>query len=94
MKIIINIPMPAKEYPESFKCPSVEDKVRHLLDLIDTEYSTPADWETLRRLFNMLNAVKKPNKRQKNLIELIKPVMEKYGYSDSAGVSIGEQGNG
>lgn len=89
VSISIEMPKPDTEIPEVYKKVSVEDKIRQMLDLIDTDHSDHVDWETLRRLYNKLQSIKAPSRRQKNLIDMITPVMEKYGYSDAAGVAIG-----
>lgn len=87
MKIHIELEMPGPDtkVPDIMKEPSIEDKIRSMIDMLDTGHSDHVDWETLRRLHQKLANVPNPNKRQKNLLDMLEPIMQKYGYSDAAG---------
>lgn len=87
VKLMLEIPMPspapqkpiAREEPEEQKA-SVEDKVREALDCIDSGNESAVEWSMVNRVYRDLKALKKPSPRAKNLMGMIEPVLEKYGY--------------
>ena len=64
---------------------SIEDKVRDMIDHVETGYNSKQEWYTLYKLFRgLLNSPKK-GPRVQNLINMIRPVMAKYGYHETPG---------
>lgn len=82
--IVINLTLPAPgERPEIQKkkpksC-SVEEKIRGIIDLVESDRESSQEWKTLRRFYDSLTKMKQTS-RVKNLREIIKPVLSKYGY--------------
>jgi hypothetical protein len=60
---------------------SVEDKVRHALDLIESGHTSRVEWKMINGLYTELKKMK-PSPRVSNLIDMIKPVLAKFGYHD------------
>lgn len=78
--IQIGVPEPAVTRQEGKEAPmSVEDKVRHAIDLVDSGYCSDVEWILLNRFLKTLYN-KKQTPRVKNLIGMIEPVLAKYGY--------------
>lgn len=87
VKLMLEIPMPTpapqkpvqRAEPQEQKA-SVEDKVREALDCIDSGHDSAVEWSMINRVYKDLMALKKPSPRAKNLMGMIEPVLEKYGY--------------
>lgn len=75
----LDVPSP-QETSEAESVPSVEDKVRSALDLIDSGYHSNVQWLTVNKLYKQLQDMPKKSKRVQNLIDMIEPVLAKYGY--------------
>jgi hypothetical protein len=58
---------------------SIEDRVRHAIDLVDSGYCSDVEWIMLNKFLRSLYN-KKQTPRVKNLIGMIEPVLAKYGY--------------
>jgi len=87
-KLMLEIGMPgvertaaAQEEPEG---PTVEERVKDALDLIDSGHESPVEWRMISRLYNSLCALAKPSKRAINLIETMEPILAKYGHLGKA----------
>lgn len=81
-KIMIEVGMPTPEVsnkPE-IKCPPLEDEVRDALDLIDSGYKSDVEWVMINKLYAELCSLKNPSDRAKNLLNMINPVLAKFGY--------------
>lgn len=59
---------------------SVEQQVKEAIDLVDTGYCSHVEWLLLNKLYKSLAARPKPTPRIKNLINMIEPVLAKYGF--------------
>jgi hypothetical protein len=73
-------PQPVMEKEEKDDCPSVEDKVREALECIDSGYESHVEWLMIGGLYKKLKQLARPSPRALNLIEMIEPVLAKYGY--------------
>ena len=79
-KIMIEVGAPSPGCQPHGPAPlSVEDKVRHTLDLIESGYCNHTEWVMLSKLYRALQQ-KKPTARIQNLKAMIEPVLAKYGY--------------
>lgn len=94
IKVMLEMPIPepkpliiekasAKEPSEPKE--SVEDKVKAALECIDSGYDSNVEWSMINRLYRDLKALKKPNDRAKNLVNMIEPVLAKFGYFGKSG---------
>lgn len=89
MKIQIALEMPepkAEKSSEKLLPLSVEDKVRSALDLIDSGHESRVEWSMINRLYKALCNAPKKNKRMQNLLDMIEPVLAKYGFSEVSAV--------
>lgn len=68
-------PEPAKVQPVP-----VEERVKDLLDTVESGYHSGTEWITLRKLYQSLLPKRGKSQRIDNLINMIGPVMGKYGY--------------
>jgi len=57
----------------------VEEEVRTMLDLVESGHDSAVEWRALRGFYQNLCKMKQ-NPRVRNLREMIKPVLSKYGY--------------
>jgi len=66
---------------------SVEEKVRAACELIDSGHESRTEWQLIRRLNNYL-VRRKDNltDRQRNVLLMIQPIIEKYGQYAPDGV--------
>jgi Ca2+-binding EF-hand superfamily protein len=69
-------PKPSKEMVEA-KGPSIEEEVRQAIEMIDSGHDSYVEWKLLNKLAKELRNRK--DARSKNLMEMIDPVLSKYG---------------
>lgn len=79
MKIQISLSMPEPEAPKKPFPPSIEEQVRHCLELIESGYRSDREWLTISKLYKSLQG-KKKTPRVQNLINMIEPVLAHFGY--------------
>lgn len=86
ISISMSLEMPRRDSPPTYtkRC-SVEEKVREALELIDSGHDSRVEWEMIIRLYRTLRNTKKKTKRMVNLIQMIEPVLEKFGYYEVVG---------
>lgn len=79
VQLLIDVPSPEQtaNHPEPL---SVEDKVKHALELIESGYKSDVEWNMIHRLYKSLKALKKPSERAQNLLKMIEPVLNHNGY--------------
>lgn len=80
-QIILSLTMPdgpAGEPP----CPPVpvEEQVRDAIELIDSGHDSRREWEMITRLHAALSQKKSVTPRIQNLLNMIEPVLAKFGY--------------
>jgi hypothetical protein len=84
ISIMLEVGLPSPEtkkeeyLPVANKRP-LEDKVREMLELIDSGYDSDVEFIAIKRLYKEL-CCKKPSERVNNLKKMIEPVLAKYGY--------------
>lgn len=59
---------------------SIEEQVRDALDLIESGHESEVEWIMINKLYNDLCKMSKKSPRIENLISLIEPVLQKYGF--------------
>lgn len=67
--------------PDLEKIP-LETKVRDMLDLIESGHESAVEWITINKIFRHLKG--RTDKRSKDILAMIRPVMAKYGQHDVA----------
>lgn len=70
-------PAPGKSKYSEKPSSSIEDEVRKAIELIDSGHDSYVEWKMLNKLARELRTRK--DKRSKNLMEMIDPVLSKYG---------------
>lgn len=82
MKLNILIDMPdqqsSSKYPD-IPVSSIEDDVREALDCIESGHDSLVEWKMINKLHKELNQMKKKSPRVQNLLDMMEPVMAKYG---------------
>jgi hypothetical protein len=78
MKLMLKLEMP-KEPGCNEKIKSIEDTVREAIELVDSGYCSNVEWILLNKLYEKLCCMKK-TPRVQNIINMIEPVLAKYGY--------------
>ncbi len=74
---------PPEQIPEKSKLPeklSVEDRVRELIDCINSGYDSEMEWILLNKFYNTLQRSGKSGPRVDNLKKMIELVLSKFGY--------------
>lgn len=56
---------------------SLESRVRDMIDCIESGYNSSVEWIALNKFYDSIKDRK--DSRARNLLEMIKPVMSKYG---------------
>lgn len=84
MKLQILIDSGTPEYiqrPHEDECERrpIEDEVRDSLELIDSGHDSSIEWRAIQGLYKQLTEMKQTS-RVKNLRDMIRPVLSKYGY--------------
>lgn len=72
--------MPSKEKSCEHRAPSIEDQVRERIDRIDSGCGSHVDFLVLKKLQQALREKKPCTPRIQNLMDMIEPVMRKFGY--------------
>lgn len=87
IQLKISLAMPPRQTPEQEKARkkecTIEQDVRDALEKIDSGFDSHVEWLMIRGLYKRLSAIGKPSKKAKNLMEMIEPVLAKYGYYES-----------
>jgi hypothetical protein len=68
------------------KKPPLEERIKDMCDLIESGYDSAVEWKTIRKVHNELAKRDKLTERQQNILDLIKPVIDKYGNGDPEGI--------
>lgn len=81
----IGISIMLKDVPSREKCceskkPPIEDQVRERIEKIDSGSACLQDFLVLRRLQEALRQKKPCTPRIQNIMDMIEPVMRKFGY--------------
>lgn len=78
LHLLIEVPSPEKTSKAPCKL-TIEEQVRDAIELIESGYESRQEWLLINKVFSALSK-KKPNARITNIINMIKPVLSKYGY--------------
>lgn len=79
IQIMVKMEMPEETAPEYTQCqPSLEEKVRDAIIMVDSGHESDMEWEYLKRVYDKLESMK-PTKRINNLLEMMHPVLAKFG---------------
>lgn len=80
IRMIVEIDPPTPDQSSQYPCaPSVEDQVQHALELIDSGKKSDVEWIMINKMYRELRS-RKPTPRIQNLIDMIEPVIAKFGY--------------
>jgi hypothetical protein len=80
IKVMLDLEAPSAEKTKQTvveKGPSVEEQVRQAIEMIDSGRDSYVEWKLLNKLAKELRSRK--DARSKNLLEMIDPVLQKYG---------------
>lgn len=72
--------IPSKEATSCCRKPSPEEAVRERIERIDSGCASEVDFLVLKRLQEALRQKKPCTPRMKNLMDMIEPVMKRFGY--------------
>lgn len=79
IQIIVKMEHPEETVPEYTQCqPTLEEKVRDAIIMVDSGHESDMEWDYLKRVYNKLETMK-TTKRIHNLLEMIHPVLAKFG---------------
>lgn len=88
ISLLLDVPTPP---PRGSDCPSLEERVRHACDCIETQSTSPREWDFIRRLNNWLQTEARKRTlrpRERAVLLSLQPVIEKYGLIDPRGVEL------
>jgi len=74
---------PPKEIHPVYKHKSIEERVRECILAIESGEDSKREWELIKKLNNELMRHSRLSPRAKNVLRLIKPIIDKYGLMDS-----------
>jgi hypothetical protein len=80
IKVMLDLDTPSSEKTKQAVAneePSVEEQVRQAIEMIDSGHDSYVEWKLLNKLAKELRLRK--DARSKNLMEMIDPVLQKYG---------------
>lgn len=80
IKVMLDLDTPSSEKTKQAvgnEEPSVEEQVRQAIEMIDSGHDSYVEWKLLNKLAKELRLRK--DARSKNLMEMIDPVLQKYG---------------
>jgi hypothetical protein len=81
VQLMLDLPPPKPDQirkPVAQQC-SIEDDIRTLIEMIDSDYESNVEWKALNGFYQQLASMKK-TPRVENLKKMIKPVLSKYGF--------------
>ncbi len=82
MELLLKLCIPSPGQPKEPKGPPprpIEDEVREMLDLVNSQEESLIEWKALKRFYSDL--CKRPQTpRIHNLREMIKPTLARYGF--------------
>lgn len=81
LSIQLEMPQPQSAQPEQAQKPSIEERVREAVELCESGYCSSTEFLMLAKLAQALRE-KKQNPRIENLLQMIQPTLNKYGYHD------------
>jgi hypothetical protein len=76
----VGIPTVSPAEREEVKPLSIEDRVRDAIDMIDSGRHSSVQWIMLNKVYKSLSPRRGKSRRIDNLLNMIEPVMAKYGY--------------
>jgi hypothetical protein len=79
IKLMIEVGMPQEYKKPACEPLSIEDEIRDSINLINSYQDSSIEWRAIRGLYDRLCKMKQ-TPRVKNLKNMIKPVLAKYGY--------------
>lgn len=82
LQVLVDMGVPEqlrKPAPEVCPKPPIEDRVRQMIENIESDRDSYVDFRALNHLYDDLCRMKQ-NKRIENLRNMIKPVLSKFGY--------------
>lgn len=77
IKIMLDMPPPETDKTKRGEESSIEDDVREAIEKIDSGHDSYVEWKLLNKLAKELRSRK--DARSKSLMEMIDPVLQKYG---------------
>jgi len=80
ISLMVSTPPPRPSAGEHKRMPSVEDKVRRCIERIDNGCGTEVDFLTLKKLKAAIQAKKYITPRMKNILDMMEPVIQRFGY--------------
>lgn len=80
LQIMLDVGPPAEQYkgPAPEQKPPVEDRIRQAIECIESGHDSYTEWKLINKIYKELRK-RKPSARVKSLIEMIEPVLSKYG---------------
>ena len=78
ISVMIESEHPQHTAPE-YKKECIEDRVRDACELIDSGHESRKEWLMIQKLNNVLMRKKKLSDKERNVLRMIQPVLEKYG---------------
>ena len=81
ISLLVNTPPPPRPSSEEHhRAPSVEERVRKCIERIDNGCGTEVDFLTLKKLKAAIQAKKNITPRMKNILDMIEPTIQRFGY--------------
>lgn len=80
ISLMVQTPPPPRPETKMEHRPSVEDKVRRCIERIDNGCGSEVDFLTLKKLKAAIQSRKKITSRMKNILDMIEPVIQRFGY--------------
>ena len=77
ISITIDMAMP-EQVPQEYCRPSLEEKVRRALDMIDSGHESPVEWAYVKRVYASLRG--RSGQRAANIRKMIEPMLQKYDH--------------
>jgi len=81
LHLMLDLPPPTPEKitrPVAKQC-TVEDDIRALIEVVESDRESLVEWKSLQGFYKQLASMKQ-TPRVQNLRKMIKPVLSKYGY--------------
>lgn len=80
IKLMLQVGIPTETRAPEYEKPSVEERVRDAIECIESGYKSDVQWLLLNKLYTSLSKKPKLSPRARNIVQMIEPLLAKYGY--------------
>ena len=90
IKLLLELDAPEVKKPDQYENHDPLARIRECAELVDSGYESAREWNIIRTFWNRLMKKKKEGKKltkkERQVLDLVRPAIEKYGMDDERGI--------